>query len=196
MSQQPKSAFIPPPQETSGVAAAGDEEKVYYEGTPMLRGELMFTTFWTVVGIVVALGPIAYAYFYGSEDVPRWMYPAAIIVGVMIVLIPILVIKRTKYRISNYRIDREIGLVSKEIETLELWHVEDIKFRQSLGDRILRVGTITVISHDDTTPKLELKSLPNPRPLFEQLKNRVIAVKRQRGVIKLDGGNLSDLSPG
>jgi hypothetical protein len=50
------------------------------------------------------------------------------------------------------------------------------------------VGSITVFSNDKTTPKLELKGLPNPRPLFESLKQRVIAVKRQRGVIKMDLG--------
>jgi hypothetical protein len=33
-----------------------------------------------------------------------------------------------------------------------------------------------------------LKGLPNPRSLFESLKQRVIAVKRQRGVIKMDVG--------
>ena len=53
---------------------------------------------------------------------------------------------------------------------------------------MLGVGTITVISHDDTTPRLQLKSLPKARPLFDQLKQRVIAVKRQRGVIKMDVG--------
>ena len=31
-------------------------------------------------------------------------------------------------------------------------------------------------------------SLPNPRPLFETLKQRIIAVKRQRGVVKMDIG--------
>jgi hypothetical protein len=200
MSQQPTSAYIPPQQPLDGappVTPAGDDEKVYYEGAPLLRGELMFTIFWITVGVLIALGPAIYAYFRDAwRDVPWWLYLAAVVVGVVVALIPLLVVKRTRYRISNYRIDREIGLLSKRIETLELWHVEDIQFFQSFGDRILGVGTITVISHDDTTPRLELKSLPKPRPLFEQLKNRVIAVKRQRGVIKLDGGGLSDLSPG
>jgi hypothetical protein len=37
-------------------------------------------------------------------------------------------------------------------------------------------------------PHLELHGIPNPRPLYEMLKQRVIAVKRQRGVIKMDPG--------
>jgi uncharacterized membrane protein YdbT with pleckstrin-like domain len=104
------------------------------------------------------------------------------------VLIPIIMVKTYRYRISNYRIDYERGLLSRNIDTLELWHVEDISFHQSLLDRILGVGTIMVISHDDTNPRLELKSLPNPRPIFDMLKQRIIAVKRQRGVIKMDVG--------
>jgi hypothetical protein len=54
---------------------------------------------------------------------------------------------------------------------------------------MLKVGTIRVMSHDQTTPRLELTGLPEPRPIFESLKQRVIAVKRQRGVIKMDVGN-------
>ena len=79
-------------------------------------------------------------------------------------------------------------MLAKRIDTLELWHVEDITFNQSMMDRLMRVGTITIISNDDTTPRLALHSVPNPRPLFEALKQRVIAVKRQRGVIKMDLG--------
>ncbi len=59
---------------------------------------------------------------------------------------------------------------------------------QTLLDRILGVGTIIVMSHDDTTPQLDLHGLPNPMDLFNTLKQRVIAVKRQRGVVKMDSG--------
>jgi membrane protein YdbS with pleckstrin-like domain len=170
------------------VAPPVDEERVYFEGSPMLRGELLFTTTWMVVGLLIAAAGPALAAFEVVESMPWWGYLIGIVLGLLCIVIPILITKRTRYRISNYRIDREIGLLSKRIETLELWHVEDIQYYQSLIDRMLRVGTITVISHDDTTPRLELKSLPNPRPLFDSLKNRIIAVKRQRGVIKFDHG--------
>jgi hypothetical protein len=40
-----------------------------------------------------------------------------------------------------------------------------------------------------TTPRLDLVGLPNARPLFEALKTRIIAVKRQRGVVKMDTGH-------
>jgi hypothetical protein len=102
--------------------------------------------------------------------------------------IPVIIMKSVRYRVSNYRIDFERGIFGKKIDTLELWHVDDIKMEQSFADRMLGVGTITVLSNDTSTPRLPLRGLPNPRPLFESLKQRVIAVKRQRGVVKMDMG--------
>jgi hypothetical protein len=113
---------------------------------------------------------------------------ALVVIGLILMVIPSVMVRMIRYRISNYRIDFERGLLSRSIDTLELWHVEDISFHQSLLDRIFNVGDITVMSHDDTTPKLVLRGLPNPRPLFDSLKQRIIAVKRQRGVIKMDTG--------
>ncbi|MDB5291935.1 MAG: hypothetical protein JWL69_3176, partial [Phycisphaerales bacterium] len=79
-------------------------------------------------------------------------------------------------------------LLGKDIDTLELWHVEDIQFNQSILDRLLAIGTITITSHDQTTPILIMHSLPHSRHLFDQLKQRIISVKRQRGVLKVDTG--------
>jgi len=177
------------------VGPTGDVETIYFQGSPMLRGELMKTTFWLVSGLLIAALPSLIWVFKFDDFKIWWFWAISIFIGAIVVAVPIVVTKRIKYRISNYRIDREIGLLSKKIDTLELWHVEDIQFNQSMIDRILGVGTITVFTHDDTTRTLNLQSLPNPRPIFENLKNRIIAVKRQRGVLKLDGGG-HDLTPG
>ena len=99
---------------------------------------------------------------------------------------PFILVRTLRDRISNYRIDYERGIFSKNIDTLELWHVDDVSFHQSLSDRLVNVGTITVMSDDKTTPQLKLMGLPDPKPLFNSLKQRVISVKRQRGVIKMD----------
>jgi hypothetical protein len=64
----------------------------------------------------------------------------------------------------------------------------DLHFHQSILNRIFNVGAITVLCKDETMPQLQLHGIPNPRPIYEMLKQRVIAVKRQRGVIKMDPG--------
>ena len=126
--------------------------------------------------------------FKAEVRMPWWLVLIFVVAGIIVIAFPILMLKTVTYRISNYRIDYERGVLSKNIDTLELWHVEDVRLHQSLLDRILGCGTITVVSKDETTPHLDLLGLPNPRPIFENLKQRIIAVKRQRGVIKMDVG--------
>jgi len=162
---------------------ADDREEVYFEGSPRLRGEVGKFTVFAIIGLALIILPIVF-----REKVAGWMVAVSVVLGLLAFVAPVLMQKTVRYRISNYRIDFERGILSKDIDTLELWHVEDINFHQSLVDRLMGVGNITVVSHDESTPKLELQSLPDARPIFENLKQRIIAVKRQRGVIKMDVG--------
>ena len=171
-------------EQVAGTAGAGDDrEVVFYEGSPALRSALG-----TLLGAgLVALVLIGGSIFFASPH--RWWIPiVGLLLGTVAVVLPIFLVRAVRYRITSYRIDYERGLLSKSIDTLELWHVEDLNFRQSLWERLLNVGRIKIISHDISTPELVLRGLPNPRPVFEALKERVIVVKRQRGVVKLDAG--------
>jgi membrane protein YdbS with pleckstrin-like domain len=195
MSQPAPATPPPPPPQPNNTPddrphkPADDSEEVYYQGSPRLRGELGMLALWCLCGIVFIALPFLYKSFSRNHAFPIWWVTLGlIVVGLICFFIPYIKTRMLRYRISNYRIDCERGLLSRRIDTLELWHVEDITFQQSLFDRILGVGDIKVISHDDTTPQLLLRGLPNPRPLFESLKQRIIAVKRQRGVIKMDIG--------
>jgi hypothetical protein len=113
---------------------------------------------------------------------------ALIVVGLGLGFVPLAMRRTLKYRITNYRIDVTTGVLSRNIETLELWHVEEPRLHQSLLNRIFGVGSITILSHDATLPTLTLYGLPRPQELFRTIEQRVIAVKRQRGVMKVDPG--------
>ena len=166
-----------------------DREEVYYEGSPMVRGEMGMFMLWTALGLLLIASPFLWHYLLGNEWWPWYVILGLVLIGLMLMVVPVLIVRQFRYRISNHRIDFERGLLGKKIDTMELWHVDDIKFEQSFLNRLMGVGQITVMSDDQTTPSLELKGLPNPRPLFEALKQRIIAVKRQRGVIKMDMGS-------
>ncbi len=180
---------ITPPADDRPHRPAGDAEEVYFEGSPLLRGELVKGFLWLVAGIVLIAIPIAIRYEHGEWLAFSFNF-AMIIIGLLLLCIPWLQAKRYRFRITNYRIDFERGLLSRNIDTLELWHVEDLRFHQSLWSRLLGVGTITVLSKHPTTPMLVIPSIPNSQALFKTLEQRVIAVKRQAGVIKVDTGNV------
>lgn len=161
---------------------ADDKEEIYYQGSPKLRGELGQLFCCWILGAALIFSPLLI-----PRDLP-WAWLLAFGAGFILICIPFVLARTTHYRITNYRVDYEYGILNKRIDTLELWHVEDIQLRQSLLNRMLGVGTISILSNDETTPKLELHAIPNPRPLFDTLKQRIISVKRQRGVLKMDLG--------
>ena len=140
-----------------------------------------------LIGIILIAAPFVLSIRFKVAS-PWWVKLACVVAGIIVMLVPVIIVKRTRYRITNYRIDFERGWLSTTIDTLELWHVEDIKFHQSLLGKILSVGTIEIFSHDDTTPNLFMKGIPDARKLFSTLEQRIISVKRQRGVLKVDSG--------
>ncbi len=165
---------------------ADDREEVYYEGSPLLRGQIGHVFLWTVLGLGLIAVPVLNGIY--KWGLPWYVNVALVLIGIFFFVIPLLIVKRTRYRVTNYRIDFERGWLTTAIDTLELWHVEDIKFRQNLFEKIMGVGTVEILSHDDTTPDLALRGIPRARQLFTTLEQRIIAVKRQRGVLKMDTG--------
>jgi membrane protein YdbS with pleckstrin-like domain len=178
---------INPLDPAGNVAAAHDQETVFFEGSPKLRGEfgLLFKCLLGALFLIAIPIITKMARFNGA---PWWLWTICILLAIAVLILPMLLVRKNRYRISNYRIDHEEGLLSKRIDTIELWHVDDIDMQQGLIDRMMGVGTITIRSNDATTPILPLRSLPEPRRLLDAIKQRIIAVKRQRGVVKFDGG--------
>ncbi len=166
---------------------ADDSEEVYFEGSPLLRAELGKVAIFAVVAVVLLAIPIG-NWLQWHFAWPWWFNLAMVVIAVGLCFVPVLLRKTLRYRITNYRIDVTSGVLSRNVETVELWHVEEPRLHQSLLNRMAGVGSITITSHDSTLPTLILYGLPRPQELFRIIEQRVIAVKRQRGVMKVDPG--------
>ncbi len=94
--------------------------------------------------------------------------------------------KYTKYTLTSQRLRMERGVLTKTIDEIELYRIKDTQLNQSLGDRMLNIGTIEVLSSDETNAKLFLPKIPNPREVREQLRLGVERVRLSRGVRELD----------
>ena len=89
------------------------------------------------------------------------------------------VLKSHHYRITNQRILIESGVLSKQIDEIDMRTVEDLEFRQGLVERLLGIGGITVVSSDKTTGRIRLVGLEKPRDLRELI--RTSAYQATRG---------------
>ncbi|HEY1684187.1 MAG TPA: PH domain-containing protein [Tepidisphaeraceae bacterium] len=179
---------IPPPNPAADPAPhtpPESDEEVYFEGSPVVRSELFKAFGFCLIGMIILALPIL-AHIYHWPIFNKWVDLGCVVIALLVIVIPVLKIRSTRYRITNYRVDYEYGILGRQADTIELWHVEDISLHQTLLDRVLNTGTISVVSSDHVIPKLQMQGLHNPRPIFDSLKQRIIAVKRQRGVIKMD----------
>ena len=133
--------------------------------------------------------------FFGVQELgaPLHLGSSLAIVGAalclscgLMLLYVILSIRSRRYKIDTRLIEREQGLLMKRVDSLDLARVKDVELTQSLVQRILNIGTIEVFSTDRLNPLLVIEALPNPRPIYEKLRDAVIAVAQKRGVIPMN----------
>ncbi|MGO9834028.1 MAG: PH domain-containing protein [Polyangiaceae bacterium] len=94
--------------------------------------------------------------------------------------------KSKRWKLTSRRIEIETGLLSKRVDTLELWRVRDVELRQSPMDRLVGVSCITVTAHDDGYPALNLRGVPGNRSIYDRLMAAVMQARQQRGVMNLN----------
>ncbi len=185
----PTPSPVPPAGAPTRASRQGEMiEEVYFDGPISLWGRLS-AFLWA--GLVVALAvavPIVAAIARKDSDggLPWYIYLILVLVALAAPLCVWVRHKTTRYKVTNYRVDFERGILSTRIDSVELWHIDDIVFRQGLIQRLVGVGTIELVSDDKSNPRLLLSSIPGARRLFEILKSRIIAAKRERGLLELD----------
>ncbi|HET6280480.1 MAG TPA: PH domain-containing protein [Polyangia bacterium] len=173
-------------QRAGTVAASGPagSSVTIFSGTPSWKAQL-----WSFVGAaaLAIAGVVGLFVLRLSFDLP-WV--TAVIAGAcafglaVLWLVYLTALRVTlRFRITTRTIDVESGLLSKSIETLQLWKVRDIEFHQTLTDRILNVSRIRVFSHDVTTPQFLLWGLPGSRAIFDRLKDAMELARQGRNVI-------------
>lgn len=116
-----------------------------------------------------------------------WSYVFAGVLSVALVglvWMAILNLKRKshRYKLTSRTIDYEDGVFSKRVETLQLWRVKDLDFRQSLLERMLGIATIHVFTSDVTDPEILIRGLPASREIFDRLKDACDLARQQRVV--------------
>jgi uncharacterized membrane protein YdbT with pleckstrin-like domain len=109
-----------------------------------------------------------------------------LIVGLFL-LVPVWTrMKANRWKLTSRRIEVETGLLAKRVDTLELWRVRDVEFRQSLIERIAGVARILVTAHDGSSPTIEIRGVPGDRTIYDRLMAAVMDARQQRGVMNLN----------
>ena len=95
--------------------------------------------------------------------------------------------KSRHYRITTERIIVEEGVVSKRMEQIDLYRINDYVVERPVGQRLMGTGNLSLEAMDRTTPHLHLHGLKTDVvALYEKLRAATETEKRRRGVRLVD----------
>lgn len=114
-------------------------------------------------------------------------------VGLLVVLWKWVSNLATTYEVLEDRLILRTGIFMKSIDEIELYRIKNIRLDYSLINQMAGIGTITIVSSDETTREapLVIRDVDRAADRREALRNLVDAARRKRGVRELDVANES-----
>jgi membrane protein YdbS with pleckstrin-like domain len=109
-----------------------------------------------------------------------------------VVLLPMLLIKfltwkTTKYKITSVRIQLEKGLITRQINNLEMWRINDIQFQQGMLQRLFSEASLVLITQDKINPIFTISGLglTATRELFDKLQPAISQARKDQKIVSL-----------
>lgn len=163
------------------------EETIYWVARPSQW--CMFLRYVFASGCIVAgvaINPITakWAEMYGAEGIDPGLFLTGF--GVVYAIWQVMVVKTTRYTVTDERFLDESGVLSRTIETLELYRVKDIQVLQPLWLRPFGLGNVRIESSDKTTPTSMLYAVKGPLEAAKIIRTRVEEMRTAKGVREFD----------
>lgn len=102
--------------------------------------------------------------------------------------VPILMLRdrSTRYRLTNQRLRITRGVFSRVEDEIELYRVKDLRFEDTLIQRMFGLGDIIVTSSEANAPTVHLRHIRGASALRDTLRGLVETRRAQRGVREYD----------
>jgi membrane protein YdbS with pleckstrin-like domain len=154
---------------SAGPRSSIEDEETLWEGRYSAKNFLMRS----VVGGLLVLFAVALAVFtwgFGHPGVAFVTYVVGIAVALYCLMLGFKffrVRRNHHYRLTSRRLFLTTGLLQRRVDQVELVRVKDLFVRQSLIGSWLNVGTVILISSEQTLPKAHLLGIEEPRRVLD-----------------------------
>lgn len=143
------------------------DERILWQGGPAWSnylGLLLLIFLLLIAGLALGFA------FVHADDALRYTGFGAL--GLAVTLFGVVVVQRAtqRYTVTSQRAVVRRGLLSRHEWELELRHVRDIQLKQSLGQRMLRTGTLEVSSAGRDTAEVVFAGISNPDGVKELIR--------------------------
>jgi len=106
--------------------------------------------------------------------------------GILIALYYYVELICTKYKFTNQRLVISKGILTKKMDSLELYRIKDLKLSQNIIQRLVGIGTISLISSDKTNPTIRLEGFTDIYNKYDLLRHEIETCRDRRGVREID----------
>jgi membrane protein YdbS with pleckstrin-like domain len=163
----------------ASVATPGDAEQQLWAGR---YSKLAMLGAWISAG-VLTVGLLAAAALLGFTTT-AWLITLACLAVVWIVLLLRLLYQQLsiRYAMTNQRLVHERGILWRQIDRIEAIDIDDVTFTQGPVERLLGIGTIRIISSDQSTPEFRLVGIENVRDVANLIDDVRRKERRKRAV--------------
>jgi uncharacterized membrane protein YdbT with pleckstrin-like domain len=145
------------------------------------------TAYLLAVLVIVAAVVVHVKYLMPRED-PTWVRePWLPVVAALFLLLPIrrhIRRQSVKMTIAGDKLRYEAGLLSKTTRNIQLSKVQDVRVDQSLGQRMLGVGDISIETSGESS-RLEMDNVDAPQAIADE----IVAASQHHGSTQAGGGN-------
>jgi len=136
-----------------------------------------------VLALIVILAAVAaYAKYADPDKYPRWL-PAIALIALLVPIRRQIRRQMVKVTVSGDKLRYDLGLLSKTTRNIQLSKVQDVRVDQSLGQRILGVGNISIETSGEAS-RLTLHNIDAPH----QVADEIIAASQEHGKAQQGGG--------
>jgi hypothetical protein len=91
-----------------------------------------------------------------------------------------------RYKLTNERLIITRGFISKSVEELELYRVNDVSMKQSITERMFGLGDVRLETTDASTPEPQIKDIKDPERVKDMVRQAARAERQRRRVLYRD----------
>ncbi len=118
-----------------------------------------------------------------------WWLACVLVLPIPFALWQWLVVRNTRYQLTDQRLKSTRGIFNRVTEDLELYRVKDTRFAQSFWQRLVGIGDIELSTSDATTPVVRLANIANADSVRDTLRGLVEKRRDAKRVRELDLGH-------
>ncbi len=95
-------------------------------------------------------------------------------------------LKSIHYEVTPDRIEWARGVFDRHVDNIDMFRVVDLKLRRSLLECLLGIGTVILITSDESDPEFEFVKVNRCRPLYDTLKEAGLNADKKRNVLHVE----------